>query len=290
MDQTINMNKVRKAIIPVAGMGTRFLPATKATPKEMLPIVDRPTIEYIVEECVNSGITDILFITSPYKNIIQDHFDRSYELENRLLKNNKVEQVDKLKAIPAMANFYYVRQGEPLGTGHAVRLAKEFVGDEPFAVLYGDDVIDAEVPCLKQMIDLYEQYDANIMCATVLSDQEIPTKGIISYEDESVCKINGLVEKPALENAPSNHGTLGRYILKPEIFDEIDNIGLVNGEYLLTDAMFSLMKKQPFYACILDGIYHDVGNQLGYIKANVAYGLKRADISTQLKEYLKEIK
>jgi len=284
------MKRVRKAIIPVAGMGTRFLPATKALAKEMLPIVDKPTIEYIVEEAVKSGIEEILFITSPYKKNIEDHFDRSFELEKRLEKSNKLEQLEMIKNISNLASFYYIRQGEPLGTGHAVRLAKNFIGDEPFAILYGDDIVVSEIPCLKQMMQIYEKNDCNVLCAEELDDYLIPQKGIIEYEDIESGKVKGLVEKPKLEEAPSKHGTLGRYILKPEIFEELEKIDMTNGEYLLTDALLALMKKQDFYACKLDGTYYDVGNQIGYIKANVEFALARKDLSEAIREYLSKLK
>ncbi|MCI8545129.1 MAG: UTP--glucose-1-phosphate uridylyltransferase [Bacilli bacterium] len=284
------MKRVRKAIIPVAGMGTRFLPATKALAKEMLPIVDKPTIEYIVEEAVKSGIEEILFITSPYKKNIEDHFDRSFELEKRLEKSNKLEQLEMIKNISNLASFYYIRQGEPLGTGHAVRLAKNFIGDEPFAILYGDDIVVSEIPCLKQMMQIYEKNDCNVLCAEELDNYLIPQKGIIEYEDIESGKVKGLVEKPKLEEAPSKHGTLGRYILKPEIFEELEKIGMTNGEYLLTDALLALMKKQDFYACKLEGTYYDVGNQIGYIKANVEFALARKDLSEAMREYLGKLK
>lgn len=284
------MKRVRKAIIPVAGMGTRFLPATKALAKEMLPIVDKPTIEYIVEEAVKSGIEEILFITSPYKKNIEDHFDRSFELEKRLEKSNKLEQLEMIKNISNLASFYYIRQGEPLGTGHAVRLAKNFIGEEPFAILYGDDIVVSEIPCLKQMMQIYEKNDCNVLCAEELDDYLIPQKGIIEYEDIESGKVKGLVEKPKLEEAPSKHGTLGRYILKPEIFEELEKIDMTNGEYLLTDALLALMKKQDFYTCKLDGTYYDVGNQIGYIKANVEFALARKDLSEAIREYLSKLK
>ncbi len=283
------MKRIRKAIIPVAGMGTRFLPATKSVAKEMLPIVDKPTIGYIVEEAVASGIEEILFITSPYKKNIEDYFDRSFELEKRLEKSGKIKELEIVKNISTLARFYYLRQGEPLGTGHAILLAKEFVGDEPFAILYGDDIIDAEEPCLKQMMKVYEKYDCNVLCAEELEDYLVPQKGIIEYKDMETGKVKGLVEKPALEQAPSKHGTLGRYILKPDIFDELEHIPLVNGEYLLTDAMLSLMKKQDFYACKLKGHYYDVGNQIGYIKANVEFALKREELRDTIEKYIKEL-
>ena len=283
------MHKIRKAIIPVAGLGTRFLPITKAVPKEMLPIVDIPTIEYIVKEAVDSGIEEILFVTNPYKNSIENYFDHHYELEERLKKNNKNEQLEKVLKPTCMASFMFLRQGEPLGTGHAIKICKNFINGEPFAVLYGDDIIDSSVPCLKQMINMYEKYDCNVLCALELSDKEIPSKGIIEYEDNNELKIKRLVEKPKLEEAPSKYGTIGRYILKPEIFDELDKIELKNGEYLLTDAFERLIKYQSFYACKLDGKYYDIGNQFGYLKCNIEFSLKREDIEKSLKEYLKNI-
>ena len=277
--------KIRKAIIPVAGLGTRFLPITKAVPKEMLPIVDIPTIEYIVKEAVDSGIEEILFVTNPYKDCIENYFDHHYELEERLKlagKNDKLESV--LKPIN-MAKFMYLRQGEPLGTGHAIKICKEFINNEPFAILYGDDIIDNDVPCLKQMIEMYEKHDANILCAIELSDEEIPSKGIIEYDGD--LKVKRLVEKPKLEEAPSKYGTIGRYILKPEIFNELDKIELKNGEYLLTDAFERLMKHDNFYTHKLQGKYYDIGNQFGYLKCNIEFALKRDELNKQLKQYLK---
>lgn len=279
--------KIRKAIIPVAGLGTRFLPITKAVPKEMLPIVDIPTIEYIVKEAVDSGIEEILFVTNPYKNSIENYFDHHYELEQRLKLSGKNDKLEKVLKPINMAKFMYLRQGEPLGTGHAIKICKSFIGNEPFAVLYGDDIIDSEVPCLKQMIDMYEKYNGNILCALELDDKEIPSKGIIEYEDDKELKVKRLVEKPKLEDAPSKYGTIGRYILKPEIFDELEGLELKNGEYLLTDAFEKLMKHDAFYACKLKGNYYDIGNQFGYLKCNIEYALKRSDISKQLDEYLK---
>lgn len=283
------MKKIRKAIIPVAGMGTRFLPVTKSLAKEMLSIIDKPAIQYIVEEAVNSGIEEILFITSPYKRNIEDHFDRSFELEHRLQKSGKIEALKLVKEIPCLAHFYYIRQGEPLGTGHATLLAKNFIGDEPFAILYGDDVINAEIPCLKQMIEVYEKYDCNVLCAKELERQLITQKGAIDFENISTGKIKGLIEKPKIEEAPSFYGTLGRYILKPEIFEELEKLTLKNGEYLLTDAILELLKKQPFYACQMDGAYYDIGSQFGYIKANIEFALQRDDLKQMIHEYLKNI-
>ena len=279
------MKKIRKAVIPVAGMGTRFLPVTKTIPKEMLPIINKPTLQYLIEEAVNSGIEEILLITNPYKKAIEDYFDVSYELEDRLLKNNKLEQLEMLQKISSMVKVYYIRQGEPLGTGHAISLAKVFVGDEPFAVMYGDDLIKM-IYLFKQLIDVYEKYDCNVIGVQKVDPNVVNRYGIIDYEDEKTGKIKGLVEKPKIGELPSNYAGLGRYILKSEIFDELEKIDKVNGEYLLTDAMLRLMKKQPFYDCRFEGIYYDIGNQFGYLKANIEYGLEREDIRGELMKYV----
>ena len=285
------MKKVRKCVIPVAGMGTRFLPGTKSIPKEMFPIIDKPAIQYIVEEAVNSGIEEILFITSPYKNAVIDHFDRSYELENRLEKSNKEDKVEMIKRLSTLATFTYIRQGEPLGSGHAIKLAKNFIGNEPFAVMYGDDVMMYDnKPVLKQLIDLYEEKDCNVIGVQEVDKKLVNKYGIMIYDEEKEGKIVGLVEKPSIEEAPSNDAGLGRYIVKPEIFDELENISKSeSGEYQFTDAMLNLMKKQDFYACKFDGKYFDIGNQVGYLKANIAFGLKREDIKEDLKKYLDSI-
>lgn len=284
------MKKIKKAIIPVAGLGTRFLPITKSVPKEMLPIIDVPAIEYVVKEAIDSGIEEILFVTNSYKKSIEDYFDHHYELENRLKSNGKTEQLNKILKPINMAKFMFIRQGEPLGTGHALKVCKSFIKDEPFAILYGDDIIDNDVPCLKQMIEMYEKYDCNVLCALELSDEEIPSKGIIEYEENSDLIVKRLVEKPKLEDAPSKFGTIGRYILKPEIFAELEKIEMKNGEYLLTDAFERLMKYDQFYACKLQGKYYDIGNQFGYLKCNIEYGLKDEKIKENLKKYLNEKK
>lgn len=282
------MNKIKKAIIPIAGMGTRFLPVTKAVAKEMLPIIDKPTVQYIVEECVASGIEEILFITSPYKKIVEDHFDQSYELEARLFKSGKLEQLEMVKNISKMCNFYYKRQGEPLGSGHAIKIAKSFVGDDDFAVLFGDDLIKSEKPVLKQLIEMYEETDSNIIGVQEVDKKLVYKYGIIDFENGN--KIKSIIEKPSVEEAPSNIAGLGRYILKNEIFDELDILKPgKSGEYQLTDAMLNLMNKQDFYACKFDGTYYDIGNQLGYIKANIAYALDREDLKEDLKSYLQNL-
>lgn len=285
------MKKVKKCIIPVAGMGTRFLPATKATPKEMLPIIDKPTLQYIVEEAVASGIEEILFITSPYKNSVMDHFDKNFELESRLKESGKFDKLHMIENVSSLAKFYYMRQGEPMGSGHAINLAKSFVGDEPFAVMYGDDLMKSEVPVLKQLIDIYEEKDCNVIGVQEVDPSIVYKYGIIEYADEEG-KIKDIIEKPSVEEAPSNHAGLGRYIVKPEIFDELENLKRGAGnEYQFTDGMKALMKKQEFYACKFNGKYFDIGNQFGYIKANIEFALDRDDIKGDLSNYLeKELK
>lgn len=282
------MKKVRKCVIPVAGMGTRFLPATKAIPKELLPIIDKPTLQYIVEEAVNSGIEEIFFITSSYKNAIVDHFDKSYELESRLKDAGKFDKLQMIEGVSNLAKFYYIRQGEPMGSGHAINLARTFIGDEPFAVMYGDDVMRSNIPVLKQLIDVYNEKDCNVIAVQEVDKSIVSRYGIVEYENEEG-KIKDIIEKPSIEEAPSNHAGLGRYIVKPEIFDELDKLKRgAGGEYQFTDGMRALMKKQEFYACKYDGKYYDIGNQLGYIKANIDFALERDDIKGDLKDYLEE--
>ena len=283
------MKKITKAVIPVAGMGTRFLPITKSVAKEMLPIVDKPTLSYIIDEAVASGITDILLITSPYKKIIEDYFDVNYELEKRMEEKGKTAELEILESIKGKANIYFIRQGEPLGSGHAIKLAKTFIGNEPFAVLYGDDVMLSETPALKQLINIYEENDCNVIgCLEV--DRSITNRyGIIDFENEVTKKIKTIVEKPKVEDAPSNVAGLGRYIVKPEIFDKLDNLSNgAGGEYQFTDAMMQLMKEQEFYACLLDAKYYDTGNKLGYLQATIDYALLREDLKDKLMEYLKD--
>ena len=282
------MKKIRKAVIPVAGLGTRFLPATKAVAKEMLPIIDKPTIQYIIEEAVASGIEEILLITSPYKKNIEDHFDQSYELESRLEKNNKLKELEIVKNISKLCKIYYTRQGEPLGSGHAIKLAKSFIGNEPFAVLYGDDLMKYETPVLKQLIDLYEKTDANIIGCQEVDKSLVYKYGIIEFSENN--KIKSIIEKPSIDNAPSNIAGLGRYIVKPEIFEELENLETgANGEYQFTDAMLNLMKKQDFYACLYEGKYFDIGNQLGYLKANIEFAKERPDLKQDFEKYLKDL-
>lgn len=284
------MQKIRKAVIPVAGLGTRFLPVTKAVPKEMLPIVDKPTLQYIVEEAVASGIEEILLITSPNKDAIINHFDRSFELEMRLEKSHKYEQLEMVRSISDLVHIYTIRQGEPLGSGHAVSLAESFVGKEPFAVLYGDDLIKGDIPALKELIEVYEKYDANVIGIQEVDPSVVSRYGIISYADRNTGKIASIIEKPKMEEAPSTSAGLGRYIVKPEIFDVLRELKTgANNEYQFTDAMLHLMKTQDFYACPFHGTYYDIGNQLGYVKANIAYALDRKELQEDLKEYMSTI-
>ncbi|MCM1444198.1 MAG: UTP--glucose-1-phosphate uridylyltransferase GalU [Candidatus Amulumruptor caecigallinarius] len=281
---------VKKAVIPVAGMGTRFLPATKSVPKEMLPIVNIPTIHYIVEEAVKSGIEEILFITSPHKKAIEDYFDRTLELEHALERSGKLDQLNMLKDISNLCKFTYIRQGEAKGTAHAINLARNFIGNEPFAVMYGDDLIKSDTPVLKQLIDLHDKTGANIIGVRKVKHEDTYKYGIIDYEDLNTKKIRSIVEKPKVEEAPSDYAGLGRYIVNPEIFDEIEILQPGHGsEYQFTDAMAALLKKQDFYACEFDGIYFDIGNHLGYIKANIDYALDREDLKEDLKEYIKSL-
>ena len=284
------MQKIRKAVIPVAGLGTRFLPVTKAVPKEMLPIVDKPTLQYIVEEAVASGIEEILLITSPNKEAIINHFDRSFELEMRLEKSHKYEQLEMVRSISDLVHIYTIRQGEPLGSGHAVSLAESFVGKEPFAVLYGDDLIKGDIPALKELIEVYEKDDANVIGIQEVDPSVVSRYGIISYADRNTGKIASIIEKPKMEEAPSTSAGLGRYIVKPEMFDVLHELKTAaNNEYQFTDAMLHLMKTQDFYACPFHGTYYDIGNQLGYVKANIAYALDRKELQEDLKEYMSTI-
>lgn len=283
-----NIKKIRKCVIPVAGMGTRFLPATKAVPKELFPIIDKPTLQYIVEEAVESGIEEIFFITSSYKNAIVDHFDKSYELENRLKESGKEDKLKIVQEVPNLAKFYYIRQGEPMGSGHAINLAKSFVGDEPFAVMFGDDLMKSDVPVLKQLIDVYEQKDCNVIGVQEVDPKLVYKYGIIEY-DNNDGKIKNIVEKPSVQEAPSNHAGLGRYIVKPEIFDELDKLKKgVGNEYQFVDGMKALMQKQDFYACKFDGKYFDIGSQVGYLKANIEFAKDREDLNED--PYIKSLK
>ncbi|MPM53176.1 UTP--glucose-1-phosphate uridylyltransferase [bioreactor metagenome] len=284
--------KVKKAIIPAAGLGTRFLPATKAMPKEMLPIVDKPTIQYIIEEAVAAGIEEILIITGRNKKPIEDHFDKAIELELNLEKGGKQDLLDIVNESTNMANIHYIRQKEPKGLGHAVSCAKAFVGNEPFAVMLGDDIVDSEVPCLKQLIEAYEEKNATILGVQEVKRENVNKYGIVKglKVSDRTYKVEDLVEKPKVEEAPSNVAILGRYIITPEIFNILENTKPgKGGEIQLTDALKTLISKEEMYAYVFEGRRHDVGDKLGFLQATVEYALKREDLKEEFKNYLKDI-
>ena len=281
--------KVRKAIIPAAGLGTRFLPATKAQPKEMLPIVDKPTIQYIIEEAVASGIEEILIITGRNKKCIEDHFDKSVELEMELEKNHKDELLDLVRGISDMVDIHYIRQKEPRGLGHAILCAKAFVGNEPFAVLLGDDVVDSEVPCLKQLMDCYKEYKTSILGVQTVAKENVDKYGIVDgiHIEDRVYKVKNLVEKPSVEDAPSNVAILGRYIITPQIFDILSETKPgKGGEIQLTDALQTLIENEAMYAYNFEGRRYDVGDKLGFLQATVEFALKRPELREPFMEYL----
>src|SRR5574337_902735 len=284
--------RIRKAIIPAAGLGTRFLPATKAQPKEMLPIVDKPTIQYVVEEAAASGIEDIIIVTGRGKDAIEDHFDRSLELQLALGRQGKAEQLREIERISELASFCYVRQEEPLGLGHAILVAKALVGDEPFAVLLGDDIIDAEVPCLAQMIATFERYRSSIIAVQRVSKEETGSYGIIAPKstEDSVYQILDLVEKPFPAAAPSDLAIIGRYILTPEIFEALERTPPdAGGEIQLTNGLRVLLRTQPIYGLAFRGRRYDAGSKLGFLQATVQFALKRPDLAPGLRDYLRTL-
>jgi UTP--glucose-1-phosphate uridylyltransferase len=295
MKGVATMPKVKKAIIPAAGLGTRFLPATKAQPKEMLPIVDKPTIQYIVEEAIESGIEDIMIISGRGKRAIEDHFDKSYELEETLLKKEKLTLLEEIQQISNMANIHYIRQKEPKGLGHAISCAKHFVGNEPFAVLLGDDIVQANGnPCLKQLIDVFERYNSSVVGVQPVPDEDVSKYGIVSPKsaeiEPGVIHVADLVEKPAKEEAPSNYAIMGRYVLRPEIFDILDNLAPGAGnEIQLTDAIKTLNDSQIVLAYQFAGERYDVGDKLGFVKATVDFALQRDDLKDNMIDYLKGV-
>jgi UTP--glucose-1-phosphate uridylyltransferase len=283
---------IKKAVIPAAGLGTRFLPATKAQPKEMLPIVDKPTIQYIIEEAVESGIEDIIIITGRNKRAIEDHFDKSIELELLLRKNEKDDLLEMVDKISNMVDIHYVRQKEPLGLGHAVLCARKFIGKEPFAVLLGDDIIDSEVPALKQMLNHYEKVQASIIGCKEVPKKEVEKYGIVQYTEQSegLFKIGKLVEKPKMEDAPSTQAIIGRYILTPAIFDILEKVDPdQKGEIQLTEALDILLQTESMYSYLIEGNRYDVGDKFGFLQASIDYALKRPDLKGKLTEYLKQI-
>lgn len=282
--------KIRKAVIPAAGMGTRFLPATKAQPKEMLPIVDKPTIQYIIEEAVASGIEDILIVSGRGKRAIEDHFDKSYELEDMLKRKGEQELLSLVQDISNLANVNYVRQKEPRGLGHAIYCARSFIGSEPFAILLGDDIVDSSVPCLKQMIDVYEKYNTTILGVQQVPKSEVSKYGIIkgALIEDRVYKVEDMVEKPDVDSAPSNVAILGRYIVTPEVFTHLENAAPgKGGEIQLTDALKAMLAANPIYAYDFIGKRYDVGNKLGFLEATVEFALKRDELRDEFAAYLR---
>jgi UTP--glucose-1-phosphate uridylyltransferase len=288
-------SSVRKAVFPAAGLGTRFLPATKAQPKEMLVLVDKPIIQYGVEEAVESGVDNIILVTGRGKNAIEDHFDVSVELETFLEARGKTEQLAEVRKISNMINFAYVRQGEPLGLGHAVLVTRTLVGDEPFAVILGDDVIDAKPPAIKQMVDVFERVKGPVLAVERVPKDQISSYGVIAPDTtadlgEGVYRVKDLVEKPPRDEAPSDLAIIGRYILTPDIFPVLAATKSDRtGEIQLTNGLRELLKTRPIYACEIKGVRHDTGNKLGFLKAVVYFALRRPDLAVQFKEYLKSV-
>ncbi|WP_404459685.1 UTP--glucose-1-phosphate uridylyltransferase GalU [Sutcliffiella horikoshii] len=285
---------IKKAIIPAAGMGTRFLPATKAQPKEMLPIVDKPTIQYIIEEAIASGIEDIIIVTGRGKRAIEDHFDKSYELEETLLQKEKYELLQEIQQISSMANIHYIRQKEPLGLGHAIWCARKFIGNEPFAVLLGDDIVQSEKPCIRQLMDIYERYNCAVLGVNEVPKEDVVKYGIVKPKDylmeSNVLHVDSLVEKPSIDLAPSSLAIMGRYILKQEIFEILENLPTgAGGEIQLTDAIKQYNKKQAVLAYNFEGNRYDVGDKAGYIKATIDFALEREDLSEDVLTYMEEV-
>jgi UTP--glucose-1-phosphate uridylyltransferase len=289
------VTSVRKAVFPAAGLGTRFLPATKAQPKEMLPLVDKPTIQYGVEEAVASGVRNIILVTGRGKNAIEDHFDVATELETFLESRGKFEQLEEIRKISSLINVAYVRQGEPLGLGHAVLVTEALVGPEPFAVILGDDVIDAEPPALRQMIEVFSQVQSPVLAVERVPEDQVSSYGIVSVEPAPeigprVYRVKDLVEKPARADAPSNLAIIGRYILTPDIFEALKATSKdQSGEIQLTNGLRRLLALRPIYAYEIDGVRHDTGNKLGFLKAMVYFGLKRPDLAQPFREYLESL-
>ncbi|HXI42512.1 MAG TPA: UTP--glucose-1-phosphate uridylyltransferase GalU [Bryobacteraceae bacterium] len=289
--------KVRKAVFPAAGLGTRFLPATKAQPKEMLPLVDKPLIQYGVEEALHSGIQNIIIVTGRGKSAIEDHFDVSFELEYQLESHNKKELLAIVRSVSDMIDVSYIRQKEALGLGHAVLRARELVGPEPFAVVLADDVIDAETPCIRQLLDIYEFFSAPVLAVMEVPREQISAYGVVDAEPvnhngrkDRVFRIRDLVEKPKAADAPSNLAIIGRYVLTPEIFDSIQAIEPGAGaEIQLTDALKHLLHIRPIYAYRFEGNRYDAGDKLGFLKATVEFALRRHDLGAAFREYLKSL-
>ncbi|MBI4473979.1 MAG: UTP--glucose-1-phosphate uridylyltransferase GalU [Acidobacteria bacterium] len=290
------MMQIRKAVFPAAGLGTRFLPATKAQPKEMLPLVDKPLIQYVIEEAVQSGVRNVTIVTGRGKNAIEDHFDVSFELEHVLELRNKAETLNEVREISNMVGISYVRQKEALGLGHAILVAREVIGNEPFAVMLGDDIISSNVPCMKQMIDLFEKLQASIIAICEVPRKDVSAYGVVrGYPVDGfggrVYRIQDVVEKPAVDEAPSNLAIIGRYILTPEIFPSLERTRTGSGgEIQLTDGIRILLEQQPVYAYMFEGTRYDAGDKLGFLKATVEFALQRKDLGEEFRSYLKQLK
>jgi UTP--glucose-1-phosphate uridylyltransferase len=286
---------IRKAVFPAAGLGTRFLPATKAQPKEMLPLVDKPTIQYGVEEAVASGVSNLILVTGRGKNAIEDHFDVSSELEALLERRGKTDLLNEIRQISNLINVGYVRQGEPLGLGHAVLVTKALVGNEPFAVVLGDDVIDASPPALQQMIEVYNRLDAPVLAVERVPESDVSNYGIVDVDPAeslgpTVHRVRDLVEKPPRSEAPSNLAIIGRYLLTPDIYPALEATSEDRtGEIQLTNGLRRLLKSRPIYTCEISGVRHDTGNKLGYLKAMVYFALRRPDLAEPFREYLESL-
>lgn len=284
--------KIRKVIIPAAGLGTRFLPATKAQPKEMLPIVDKPTIQYIIEEAVAAGIEDIIIITGRNKQSIEDHFDKNIELELSLQEKGEQELLQIVEKSTNLANIHFVRQKEPKGLGHAVLVAKNFIGDEPFAVMLGDDVVVSKEPCIKQLMNVYDIYDRSILGVQTVAPSEVSKYGIadVTMVDGQIAKVKGLIEKPSIDVAPSNLAIMGRYIITPRIFHYLETqTPGAGGEIQLTDALMKLSQEEDMYTFDFKGKRYDVGNKLGFISATLEFALRRDDLKLEVSSYLKNL-
>ena len=288
------MRKITKAVFPVAGLGSRFLPATKASPKEMMPVVDKPLIQYAVEEAVAAGITDMVFITGRNKRAIEDHFDKAYELEAELMANNKNKLLSLVQdVIPSHINCIYIRQSEPLGLGHAVLCAQPVINDEPFAVILADDLMYGKTPVIKQMVDVFERHHCSILGVQDVPREHTKRYGIVSATnlEPDVERVNGIVEKPQPEDAPSTLGVVGRYILTPRIFHYLAQVQQgVGGEIQLTDGMAALMHEETLLAYRFDGIRYDCGSKLGYLQAQVEFGLKHPEVRDEFAAYLATVK
>lgn len=286
--------RIRKAVIPAAGLGTRFLPATKAQPKEMIPIVDKPTIQFIIEEAVASGIEDILIVIGREKIAIENHFDKSYELEEALLKKNKLDVLEEVQKVSSMVNIFYVRQKEPKGLGHAILCAKNFIGQEPFAVLLGDDIVMSDTPCLKQIIDVYEYSNSSVLAIQEVPKKDVSKYGVIKPKEKALepplYMIDSLMEKPKEEEAPSQYAIIGRYVFRPDIFEILENTSVgKDHELQLTDAINVLNSKQIVLGYQFEGKRYDIGDKIGFIKATIDFAIQREDTKDDILEYISEV-